>query len=226
MDTADIIKIGESSTNTLNLSEPALNLLKISDLMQKILYLKGNVTALHKLSDQIYKLTEAIDQISLENRKLTTELVITKNVNSRSRESIITWEKHQVKGEQYSWRNNVELSGILNITCNGDLENTIINICRVSGIDVDTGDIEGCHQLLLSGNSTGHDKRSIVKFANWKYAEAMLRDKKWIPKKTATSLKKNQYFPVKYALRMRLTMIMQFCVTSVKHGSTSNVTIL
>ena len=90
MDTADIIKIGESSTNTLNLSEPALNLLKISDLMQKILYLKGNVTALHKLSDQIYKLTEAIDQISLENRKLTTELVITKNVNSRSRESIIT----------------------------------------------------------------------------------------------------------------------------------------
>ena len=103
MDTSeDIIKIGESSTNILNLSEPALNLLKISDLVQKILYRKGKFTASHKLSDQIYKLTEAIDQISLENRKLTSKLVITKNVNSRSREKIITLEKHRVKGEQYS----------------------------------------------------------------------------------------------------------------------------
>ena len=40
--------------------------------MQKILDLKGKVivdTGLHKISDQIDKLTEAIDQISLENRK-------------------------------------------------------------------------------------------------------------------------------------------------------------
>ena len=83
---ADIIKMGESSTNVLNLSESALNSLKKSDLVQKILDLKGKVivdTDLHKLSDQIHKLTEAIDHISAENRKLTSELVITKNVNSR-----------------------------------------------------------------------------------------------------------------------------------------------
>ena len=91
MDTsADIIKIGESSINILNLSESALNSLKKSDLVQKILDLQGKViidTDLHKLSDQIHKLTEAIDQISLENRKLTSELVITKNVSSRFEES-------------------------------------------------------------------------------------------------------------------------------------------
>ena len=83
---ADIIKMGESSTNILNLSESALNSLKKSDLMQNILGLKGKVlvdTDLHKLSDQICKLTEVIDQISLENKKLTSELSITKNVNSR-----------------------------------------------------------------------------------------------------------------------------------------------
>ena len=54
--------------------------------MQKILDLKGKVvvdTDVHKLSDQIHKLREMIDQISAENRKLTSELVITKNVNSR-----------------------------------------------------------------------------------------------------------------------------------------------
>ena len=69
---ADIIKMGESSTNILNLSESTLNSLKKSDLVQKILDLKGKVifdTDLHKLSNQIHKLTEAIDHISLENRK-------------------------------------------------------------------------------------------------------------------------------------------------------------
>ena len=76
---ADIIKMGESSTNVLNIDSLKL------DLVQKILNLKGKVivdTDLHKLSNKIHKLTE-IDQISAENRKLASELVITKNVNSR-----------------------------------------------------------------------------------------------------------------------------------------------
>ena len=106
MDTsADIIKMGKSSTNVLNLSESALNSLKKSDLVQKILDMKGKVivdTDLHKISDQIHKLTEMIDQISAENRKLTSELVITKNVNSNSRleERTINLEKNQAKREQ------------------------------------------------------------------------------------------------------------------------------
>ena len=68
--------------------------------MQKILDMKGKIivdTDLHKLSDQIYKLKEAIDQIFLENRKLTSELVITKNVNTRLEERIINLEKKSGK---------------------------------------------------------------------------------------------------------------------------------
>ena len=38
--------------------------------------------------------------------------------------------------------------------------------------------------------------------------------------------KNNQEFLVNYALKTLATMMMQFSVTSVKHGSTSNVTIL
>ena len=89
--------MGESSTDILYLFESALSSLKKSDLVQKILDLKGKVivdTDLHKVSDQIHKLTEAIDQISLENTKLTSELVITKNVNSRLEERIINLEKN------------------------------------------------------------------------------------------------------------------------------------
>ena len=81
--------MGESSTNVWNS-------LKKSDLVQNILDLKGKVivdTDLYKLSDQMHKLTEAIDQISLESRKLARKLVITKNVNSMLEEKIINLEK-------------------------------------------------------------------------------------------------------------------------------------
>ena len=145
MDTsAYIIKMGKSSTKILNFFESALNALKKSDLVQKILDLKGKVivdTDLHKLSNQIHKLSEAISQISLENRKLTSELVITKNMNSRLEERIINLEKKQAKWKQYSRRNNVELSDIPNSIYDEDLENTVINIYKESGIDVDVRDI-------------------------------------------------------------------------------------
>ena len=141
MDTsAYIIKMGKSSTKILNFFESALNALKKSDLVQKILDLKGKVivdTDLHKLSNQIRKLSEAISQIPLENRKLTSELVVTKNVNSRLEERIINLEKKQAKWKQYSRRNNVELSDIPNSIYDEDLENTVINIYKESGIDVD-----------------------------------------------------------------------------------------
>ena len=70
--------------------------------MQKILDLKEKAIVaadLHKLSNQISKRTEAIDQISLENRKLRGELPIKQNVNSRLEEKIINLEKNQAKGE-------------------------------------------------------------------------------------------------------------------------------
>ena len=113
---------------------------------------------MHKLSDQINKLTEAIDQISLGNRKLTSELVITENVNSRLEKRIINFKKNQAKGKQYSRRNDLELSSIPSSICDEDLENTVINIYKESGIDVNARDIEGCHQLPFSRNSRGHDK--------------------------------------------------------------------
>ena len=92
-------------------------------------------------------------------------------MNSRLEEKIINLEKNQAKGEHYSRRNNVELTGILNSICHEDLQNTVNNICKESGIDVDARDIEDCHSLPFSRNSRDHDKRVIVKFVNRKYAK-------------------------------------------------------
>ena len=83
--------MGESSAPVLNYSDSALNSLKKSELV-----LKGKLIVdadLHKLSGQISKLKEAIDQISLENRKFRSELVITQNVSNRLEEKIINLEE-------------------------------------------------------------------------------------------------------------------------------------
>ena len=68
----------------------------------------------------------------------------------------------------------MQLLGIPNSIPDKDLKNTVINICKESGIDVEVRDTEGCHRLPLSRNSRGHDKRVIVKFANQKYAKTLL----------------------------------------------------
>ena len=67
-------------------------------------------------------------------------------------------EKSQAKVEQYSRRNNVEISGIPHEILNNNLEDKVINIFKDSGIEIGHLDIEGCHQLPLSRNNSGGTK--------------------------------------------------------------------
>ena len=67
--------MGESSTNILNLSESALNLLKKSDLVQKILVLKENLSSMLICINSVRKLKdlgtkESMNQIVEKNKKL------------------------------------------------------------------------------------------------------------------------------------------------------------
>ena len=150
--------MGESSTNILNLSESVLNSLKKTELVRKILDFKGKIVVdadLNKFCEKIERLTESMNQIVAENKKLQSDTVIMKNVNRKLEEKIVYLEKNQAKGEQYSHRNNIEISGIPNRIPDEDLENTIISICKDSGVEIDPKDIEGCHRLPLSRNSRG-----------------------------------------------------------------------
>ena len=87
----------ESSTNILNLSESALNSLKKLDLIQKILDRKGKVVIdadLHKLCEKIERLTESMNQIVAENKKLQSDIAIVKNVNRKLEDKIVYLEKN------------------------------------------------------------------------------------------------------------------------------------
>ena len=93
--------MGESSTNILNLSVSALNSLKKSDLIQKILDLKGTVVIdadLHKLCEKIERLTKSMNQIVAENKKLQSDIAIMKNVNRELEDKIVYLEKKSAKG--------------------------------------------------------------------------------------------------------------------------------
>ena len=183
--------MGESSTSILNLAESALNSLKKSDSVQKILDLKRKVVIdadLNTLCEKTERLTESINQTVGENKKLQSGTVFVKNVNHKLEEKVVYLEKIQAKGEQYSRRNNAEISDIPNSIPDEDLENTVISICKDSGVEIDPKDIESCHRLPLSRNSRRQDERVIVKFVNRKHSEALLRDKKQISSKNFNHL--------------------------------------
>ena len=80
-------------------------MLKKSELVQKILDLKGKVVIdadMHKLCEKIERLTETMNQIVVENKKLQSDIAVVKNVNRKLEDKIVYLEKNQAKGEQYS----------------------------------------------------------------------------------------------------------------------------
>ena len=104
-----------------------------------------------------------------ENEKISTQLMVASNVNTLLVTRVTELEKHQAKMEQYSRRNNVEISGTSNEVSDENLEKKVIDICKEPG-----------HRLPSGSVNTSNNKRVIVKFVNRKHSEAMLRLKKSI----------------------------------------------
>ena len=140
------------NTNLFTLSESAINAIKKPELVQKIIALKGKVIVdsdISNLCNQISKLNDTISQLHSTNEKIS-DLTVVKNVNAKLEERIISLEKSQAKSEQYSRRNNIELSGIPNDIPEDNLEKVVIDICHDSDVEIEPKDIEGCHRLPVS----------------------------------------------------------------------------
>ena len=80
-------------------------------------------------------------------------------------------EINQNKLEQYGRRNNIEVSGIPDSVKDNCLEEKIISVFTSVGIDVKSYDIEACHRIGKSRNSS---KKTIVRFSNRKFAKQAL----------------------------------------------------
>ena len=57
--------------------------------------------------------TESLNQVITANEKITSELVIVKNVNINVENRIVNLQKLQAKSQQYNERKDVKISGIL-----------------------------------------------------------------------------------------------------------------
>ena len=84
------------------------------------------------------------------------------------------WLKLRLGGT-FSKRKNVEIAGIAHEILENNLEDNLIDICKDVGIEIGHMYIEGCNRLPLSRNNAGGIKRVMVKFANRKHSEDMIR---------------------------------------------------
>ena len=111
--------------------------------------------------------------------------------NERLREKVCSLESkvtsleiNQNKLEQYSRRNNIEVSGILDWYYNC-LEEKIISVFTSAGFEVKSYDIEACHRIGKSRNSS---KKTIVRFSNRKFAKQALYNMKKLKSKDKLTL--------------------------------------
>ena len=88
---------------------------------------------------------------------------------------VTSLEINQNKLEQYGRRNNIEVSGIPDSVKDNCLEEKIISIFTSVGIDVKSYDIEACHRIGKSWNSS---KKTIARFSNRKFAKQALYNRK------------------------------------------------
>ena len=143
-----LIIMGESTTNLLELSFNEINAMKKKDLVSKIEKLKGKVVVdnnIKNLCDQVSRLSENLAKLMESNEKLSSQFIVVKKVNTLLEKHVIELEKSQAKAEQYSSRNNVEISGIPHEILDNNLEDKVIDICKDAGIEIGHMDIEGCH---------------------------------------------------------------------------------
>ena len=112
-------------TNLFDLSYVQINAMKKKDLVNHIENLKGKVTVdatIKKLCDEISQLSTLVNNLMKENGKISIQLMVVSNVNTLLLTCATELEKQQAKVEQYSRRNDVEISGISNEVPDENLE--------------------------------------------------------------------------------------------------------
>ena len=99
--------------------------MKKKDLVSHIESLKGKVTVnatIKKLCDEISQLSTSVNNLVTENGKISSQLMVVSNANTLLVTRVTEPEKQQAKMEQYSRRNNVEISGIFTEVSDKNLE--------------------------------------------------------------------------------------------------------
>ena len=98
--------------------------------------------------------------------QLRSDLSITKLVNTKLKEKVVSLERQTWSNSQYSRRECLELSGIPETIENKDLEGTVLGIFEKLDVMVDPSNVEDCHWIKSSKGA----KKVIAKLSRRKDA--------------------------------------------------------
>ena len=144
---------------------------KISDLIINLE--KKLISRFHGVDKVILNLKDVIiKNLQLENQRLRTRV---NNLENK----VISLEISGNHLEQYGRRNNLEITGISDDVSDQNLESKVVDVLNEIQVDVSRSDIEACHRIARSKNSS---KKTTVCFINRKYAKKALLNRKILRK--------------------------------------------
>ena len=98
---------------------------------------------------------------------MESDLAISRNINVKLMECVVVTERKCWASEQYSRREQLEISGIPGSASDNALEDKIQGVLRGIDTEVDTKTIESCHRLKGKGSKG----RVILKLSKRKDAK-------------------------------------------------------
>ena len=142
----------------VSLDQEQLDKLDKNDIVKLCLKLQNERDeALTKLHTEIHNINQRFD-------KLESSLLVSKNVNDKLQDRIISLERGLHATEQYSRRECVEITGIPASVSDDELQSTVCKILKKINVSCGTNDIEACHRL-------GKKNTTIIKFSSRRKSE-------------------------------------------------------
>ena len=124
-----------------------------------------------EMKNVINEMKGNMERLSQENRELK------KLVQGKENERLKSNEITTNDTAQYIRRNNIEISGIPDIFTN-NLEEKVIEVCNLYGVEVKADDIEACHRLPKGRKQQKLPASTIVRFVNRKKVEMLKMKRK------------------------------------------------
>ena len=119
---------------------------------------KSIVQSINSLKDEIINLKDMVKNLWDENTRLRAECAKLEN-------RVVILESNHNDLAQYGRHNNIVFSGIPKNVPDNNLESTVISVLSEIDVQVESRDIEACHQI---GKPSSKTQKTIVRFVNRK----------------------------------------------------------
>ena len=151
------IEVSTSNDTTVDTpSQTKANTTQFSETATLIINLEKKMTSRFDGPDnELLKLKYVIiKSLQVENKRLRKKVNVLEN-------KILTLESEHNSLEQYGRRNNIKITGIPDIVPDQNLEERVVDILNEISVNVSPKDIEACHHVGVSKNSS---KKTIVRY--------------------------------------------------------------